>query len=124
MPVRSLNSPVLKWPDAKTVARAVRQWAREIGSLKPETVRIGYFGSYARGDWGVGSDLDLVIIVEKAKERFERRASEWDAARLPVPAEALVYTVEEWNRLAANSPFGKTVSREAVWVYERGAQPL
>jgi len=115
---------VLKWPDAKTVARAVRQWAREIGPLKPETVRIGYFGSYARGDWGVGSDLDLVIIVDEAKERVERRASEWDATRLPVPAEALVYTVEEWNRLAANSPFGKTVSREAVWVYERGAQPL
>jgi predicted nucleotidyltransferase len=49
MPVRSLNSPVLIWPDAESVDLAARRWA-EHASQNPEVVRIGYFGSYARGD--------------------------------------------------------------------------
>ena len=119
MPVRSLSSSVLTWPDAQVVADAVRQWVREVVLRRPEVVRVGYFGSYARGDWGVGSDLDLIIILERAKEAFERRAASWDVTGLPVPAEALVYTVPEWDRLMRSTGFGKTVSRETVWVYER-----
>ncbi len=61
MPVRSLNSSVLKWPSRKTVDRAVRSWTAEQVQQRPEIVRLGYFGSYARGDWGVGSDLDLIV---------------------------------------------------------------
>jgi len=121
MPVRSLNSSVLVWPDAKAVEQAVRQWVREHSPQKPEMIRAGYFGSYARGDWGVGSDLDLVILVERADEPFERRAVHWDLTQLPVPAEVLVYTVQEWEWLTAHTGFGKTLSGEAVWVYEKAS---
>jgi len=118
MPVRSLSSPVLVWPDTVVVDRAVRQWAREAAMARPEAVRIGYFGSYARGDWGVGSDTDIIIIVDEAAQSFERRAVSWDATRLPVPADVVVYTASEWDSLAGTR-FARTVSREAVWVYER-----
>jgi predicted nucleotidyltransferase len=84
-----------------------------------EITRVGYFGSYARGDWGVGSDLDLVIIVERAEEPFERRAARWDTTELPVPVELLVYTQAEWEGLAQRSRFYQTVMREAIWVYVR-----
>jgi len=124
MPVRSLTSSVLAWPDAQKVDEVVRQWARQMSVEKPEMLRAGYFGSYARGDWGVGSDLDLVIIVTRAEKPFERRAARWDATRLPVPAEVLVYTFQEWESLAAHTSFGKTIAREAVWVYDRGNDPL
>jgi predicted nucleotidyltransferase len=119
MPVRSLNSPVLKWPDARTVDQAVRDWAAAMVAVRPEAIRIGYFGSYARGDWGVGSDLDLLVIVEHASEPFERRRIRWDATELPVPADVLVYTAPEWETLGAQSPFVARARREAVWVYER-----
>lgn len=119
MPVRSLNSSVLKWPDAQTVHQAVRQWARESSLAHPEMIRAGYFGSYARGEWGVGSDLDLVILVDRAEDPFERRAARWDTTSLPVPADVLVYTLLEWESLAAHSPFGETLNKQAVWVYER-----
>lgn len=33
---------------------------------------------YARGDWGVGSDVDLVAVVAAAESPFEHRALEWD----------------------------------------------
>ena len=118
MPVRSLNSSVLTWPDAKQVERAVRHWAQEIVRQRPDVIRIGYFGSYARGDWGVGSDLDLVIISKHAHEPFEPRAVNWDVTRLPVPTDVLVYTQQEWESRVVDSRFGKTVTAEAVWVYE------
>lgn len=118
MPVRSLNSPVLRWPDAAEVDRAVREWAGEVGRSRPEAVRIGYFGSYARGDWGVGSDVDLVVLLDRCDEPLIQRAARWDTNRLPVPADVLVYTLEELQR-AQDSGFGRKLTSEVVWVYER-----
>jgi hypothetical protein len=46
----------------------------------------------------VGSDLDVVILVSATDTPWERRAAEWDLTDLPVPADVLVYTVEEWER--------------------------
>ena len=62
MPVRSLNSSVLKWPDRATVVAALHRWVEHAVLGRDDVLRIGYFGSYARGDAGVGSDLDLVIV--------------------------------------------------------------
>ncbi|MGB9639319.1 MAG: nucleotidyltransferase domain-containing protein, partial [Anaerolineales bacterium] len=61
MPVRSLNSSVLVWPNKETVVKALIQWAINAFKTNPVLIRVGYFGSYARGDWGVGSDLDVVL---------------------------------------------------------------
>lgn len=119
MPVRSLSSPVLKWPDRKTVEQALRRWVEKILPAKPEVIRIGYFGSYARGDWGVGSDLDLVVVVEQTKESFLRRPLQWDTTTLPVPTELLVYTEQEWNCPDSVRYHRRKISDETVWVYER-----
>ena len=118
MPVRSLSLSVLKWPDARTVGQAVRLWAEGVGQSRKDVLRIGYFGSYARGDWGVGSDLDLMIVVESSEQPFVRRAIEWDVTELPVPADVLVYTEEE-SSLEQQGPFYQKAVQEAVWVYVR-----
>ncbi len=114
MPVRSLRSSVLKWPDAQTVQVAVRRWAQRLAEEHPDVLRVGYFGSYARGDAGVGSDLDVILIVDRTETPFWRRAADWDATDLPVPTDILVYTSAEWQ--AVSGRFG----REVVWVYIKG----
>lgn len=85
MPVKSSNSSVLRWPDRQTIDRAIRGWAGTLGRQRSDVLRIGYFGSYARGEWGVGSDLDVIIIVEASPHRFERRSTgvEYDRASHP-----------------------------------------
>jgi predicted nucleotidyltransferase len=124
MPVRSLSSSVLKWPDAQTVDQAVRRWSEKIAQQQQDVRRIGYFGSYARGDWGVGSDLDLVIVVERSDQPFERRAAKWDMIELPVPADVLIYTEEEWQSLGSKQRLSRTVMKETVWVYVRSTSTL
>ncbi|MEW5960701.1 MAG: nucleotidyltransferase domain-containing protein [Chloroflexota bacterium] len=102
------------------VEAGVKEWVEKLNQQHPELRRVGYFGSYARGDWGVGSDLDVVIIVDQAAEPFERRALRWDLSSLPVPAELLVYTETEWQRLqAGGGRFAQTLARETVWLYPR-----
>ena len=120
MPVRSLNSSVLKWPDQKTVDQAVRTWSVEQALHRPELIRLGYFGSYARGNWGVGSDLDLIAVVDTASEPFERRLLNWNFDTLPVPADILVYTAAEWKELQQKeNKFSRMLNSEVIWTYSR-----
>lgn len=120
MPLRSLSSSVLVWPRRTEVDRAVHEWAQQVAVARPDLRRLGYFGSYARGDWGVGSDLDLVAIVATSDEPRDRRAISWDLMALPVPADLLIYTEAEWTTLMAeNSRFGRMLAAETVWVLAR-----
>lgn len=117
MPVRSLTSSVIKWPNEKDVVASVQDWAREAACRHPDVVRIGYFGSYANGSSGVGSDVDLIVIVASADRPFHQRSGDWGTLDLPVPADVLVYTTEEWATMSQRSQ-GLT-QEEIRWVYAR-----
>jgi predicted nucleotidyltransferase len=87
-------------------------------------VRVGYFGSYARNDWGVGSDLDIVIVLSTCDVPPNRRALTWDTTTLPVPADVLIYSADEWRELTgSNRRFGRMLATEVVWVYSRFGDP-
>ena len=120
MPVKSSNSSVLKWPDLKTVDRAVRSWSAEQARSQTGVLRLGYFGSYARGDWGVGSDLDLIAVIAETSDPFERRSLNWDLSGLPVPADLIVYTLPEWEELQTqDTKFARMLKDEAIWTFIR-----
>lgn len=83
----------------------------------PGLLALGYFGSYARGDYGVGSDLDLLFLVESSSLPPWQRVLDLPLEELPVPTEALVYTLAEWQALPQRSPrFAETLRREARWL--------
>ncbi len=117
MPVRSLNSSVIRWPGRAEVHEAVRSWAQAERRKHPELLRLGCFGSYARGDWGVGSDLDLIAIVRDCQAAFHERSRDWNTEDLPVAADLLVYTQAEWDSLiGSDNKFARAVQRETVWI--------
>jgi predicted nucleotidyltransferase len=108
----------MKWPGAEAVDAAVKDLAGRLASGHPELVCFGYFGSYARGDWGVGSDVDLVALVTDSTVSFPERAGDFDLSGLPVPADLLIYTIAEWTALQAEAgPFARVLAREAKWVW-------
>ncbi|MHB0980633.1 MAG: nucleotidyltransferase domain-containing protein [Thermoleophilia bacterium] len=111
---------MLRWPALDEVLGAARTWAANVGRTRADVARIGVFGSYARGDWGVGSDLDLIAVLDSTAEPFERRPLAFDLLDLPVPAELLVYTTTEWERLVREGGrFAAVLGVETIWVYER-----
>lgn len=122
MPVKYLNSSVLVWPDRRRVEEALGAWAAREAGCHPELCCLGFFGSYARGDWGVGSDLDLVAVVEESDQPMERRNLSWDTASLPVGAQLLVFTRDEWSRMKEEGlRLARVLEEEVVWV--SGAPP-
>jgi len=50
MPVRSLNTSVLKWPDEKEVEEPLKRWANVVTLKRKDIRKIGFFGSYARSN--------------------------------------------------------------------------
>lgn len=120
MPVRSLNSCVLKWPDKTAVDQALRRWTYKAVQGHPEVQRLGLFGSYADGRWGVGSDIDLIAVVDETDVRFEQRIRSWDLSGLPVPADLVIYTEEEWTTMTAmEGRYGRMLRSGVVWLYQR-----
>ncbi len=123
MPVKSSSSSVLVWPTRAEVDSALRRWAAHNEATRPDLLRLGCFGSFASGCWGVGSDLDLVAVVEDTSVPFERRALEWDLTSLPVSADLLVYTETEWTALiASRTRFARTLESETRWLVARPAR--
>jgi len=112
-----LNSSVIIWPKSQTVVKALKDWARQIKKMHNNVLKIGYFGSYAKGNNGVGSDLDVVMIIKHSDKSFLRRAAEWNVLDLPVPTDLLVYTLEEWQGLAQQEKFYVTLKKEINWIY-------
>lgn len=118
MPVRSSRSHVLTWPPRDEVEEAARAWGAALRASRSDVLRVGYFGSYARGDWGVGSDLDLVVVLTECAEPPLRRGLAFDTiSGFPVPVDLLVYTQDEWRRLEAEkAPFLRRLRAEVEWV--------
>ena len=54
MPVRSLNSSVLKWPRREEVEEALLSWVEKEKRKNPDILRIGVFGSIIHPFWERG----------------------------------------------------------------------
>ena len=117
------HSSIKRWPPEKVVLDGLRVWAAAESRRRPELTALGYFGSYARGEAGFGSDLDLVAIVGRSSLPFIERARDWPLETLPVPADLLVYTAREWEALhARGGRFARVLAAETVWLIGGRAQ--
>ncbi|MEM4847379.1 MAG: nucleotidyltransferase domain-containing protein [Thermosphaera sp.] len=116
-----MTSSVLTWPTREEVDRAARAWAEALAKEHDDVMAVGYFGSYARGNHGVGSDLELVVLLSKSRLPPERRSLGWPLHSLPVPADVLVYTLAEWARLKeGGTRFARMLEEETVWLWRKG----
>lgn len=114
MPVTSSRSSLKRWPRPDVVLDAAAAWGRRLAAERPEVVAVGCIGSYARGDAGVGSDLDVVIVRRDGTPRPDLLGA--DVAALPVPVDALHYTVSELARvLGGGGRMAGVLVGEARW---------
>jgi uncharacterized protein len=120
VPVRSLNSVVLKWPSRDDVLASARQWAVELTRRDEAVEEVFCVGSCARGDWGVGSDIDIVVLVTSAPDSPVERRCLYEPTDLPVPADLWVYSHEEWAALVQNAPhLGRRLLSERLVLADR-----
>ena len=117
MPVRSLNQSVLRWPKPELILAAVQRWAEAQQALRPALTKVGVFGSYGRGDAGVGSDLDLLLVDDAATGPQQQRLLTWPLEHLPLSCDALVLTPTELQELlASGSRMAIELQRDLRWL--------
>ncbi|MFZ4566136.1 MAG: nucleotidyltransferase domain-containing protein [Prochlorococcaceae cyanobacterium] len=120
MPVRSLTQSLLRWPEPQQVLTQVVDWAAKVAPDHPGLQRLAVFGSYGRGDAGVGSDLDLLLIDGQATGPQHQRLLEWPLAELPLSCDALVLTPAEHQALLADgSAMAAALARDSRWLWYR-----
>jgi predicted nucleotidyltransferase len=103
-------------PSLDEVRRRVREYAAGTG-----VTRAIVFGSFARGDADLASDLDVILIEPTSRPFLERGLAHLPLFRIGVGVDLLVYTPEEYDRLRADGhPLIERAEREGITVY---AQP-
>jgi uncharacterized protein len=114
MPVTSSRSSIKRWPKAESVLHATAAWAQQLAAADPSVVAVGCFGSYSRGEAGVGSDIDLLVVRRDDAPVPHLLGADVDA--LPVPADLLHYTeTEHAALLARGGRMARVVRDEALW---------
>ncbi len=99
----------------KELQRIVKQLAS-----KYQPRQIILFGSWARGDFHVGSDIDLIIIKETSERFIDRIGKVLELVNSPFAIEPMVYTPQEYQRmLKENNYFLKNALLEGRVIYER-----
>jgi len=67
---------------------------RLIEAAHPEKIIL--FGSYARGDFDKHSDLDVLVILREARNRFDEMARLYGVLRgIGMPTDIIVYTSDQ-----------------------------
>jgi hypothetical protein len=117
MPVSSPPGSVLRWPSAAEVLRAAAEWANTQRRESPDLLAVGVFGSYGRGHAGVGSDLDLVLILKECSEPIWERLRRWESGSLPLACDLLVYSLAEWHSLPDWNPrLAEALRHDTRWL--------
>ena len=102
----------------------VRSLHEELARIKSETIKMGaykiiLFGSAAREDLGLISDIDLIVIMESDKNFIDRLAEFYQEIQ-PRNADILIYTPAEFSQMKNENLFIRHILKEGKVIYERG----
>ena len=95
----------------------------ELGRIKNELEMLGaqkviQFGSSARGEAGLDSDLDLIVVMAGEENFPDRIAALYKILKPRVAVDLLVYTPAEFEEMKENNFFLSNVLREGKILYE------
>ena len=89
---------------------------KSVSSTEPNAILILY-GSYARGDFRVDSDLDLLVLIDKEIiTRFDQKRIKYPLYDIEFDTgtiiSALIFSKKDWGMNHRITPFYENVVRE------------
>jgi predicted nucleotidyltransferase len=103
----------------KEYAKLMKQSVeRIVEALSGKAERISIFGSSVDQNPGLFSDLDVLIIMDSEKPFLDRLKEIYSLLSLPVDADILWYTPQEFKRIKHRG-FFKTILKKEKVIYEK-----
>lgn len=101
-----------------TLQPTLTAWRRQRGD---DPAFVVLFGSRARGDWGPGSDYDLLVgLAGEDPRRMIDRMADFEPAG-PLPLEVFPYARPEWEAMfRSDHPLLLEALAEGVVLFDRG----
>jgi predicted nucleotidyltransferase len=113
-----LSSAGSRFANREEVILLARETAARIAAAYPEIIRIILFGSFARGDYGTRSDLDLLVVFKESGKSMRERLGELLRFSPAYPTDFIPVTQCEVDaRLAEGDPFLRQAMAEGVVLY-------
>ena len=108
--------------DRNEILGLAREAAARMGAACPEVEQGVLFGSFARNDYGVHSDLDLLVILDRTEKSVFQRLDEYLPWAPAYPTDILPLTrFEVQSRLERSDPFLRRALNEGITLYSRPA---
>lgn len=103
--------------------RHLQQLEDELTRVKSKLIELGaikiiLFGSAARKELGITSDIDIIAIIESNKPFIERLQDIYLNIQ-PKNVDLLVYTPEEFFRMSKDNLFIQNAIKEGKVIFER-----
>jgi uncharacterized protein len=99
MPEPSSPSVKVTFTNRKQILTALENLIQEWSQKHPELEQVILFGSFARGDYFPGSDVDVLLILEKSDQPFLKRIPKFLPIQFPVDIDVFPYTRDEVQRM-------------------------
>ena len=90
---------------------------RIVDKLSDKAEKISIFGSFPKRKPDLFTDLDILIIMNTEKSFIERSKEIYSLLSLPVDADILCYTPDEFDKMKDRGFFKKILAEEVV-LYE------
>jgi len=96
---------------------------KELNRIKAKLIKMGahkiiLFGSAAREELGLMSDIDLIAVIDSNKDFIERLSYFYQIIQ-PVDADLLIYTPLEFVRMMDENLFIQHILKQGKIIFER-----
>lgn len=108
MPKGSSNSVIVKSADRDLIEQAVSSYLRELFTKHSEVIKVIWFGSWVTGIPRPGSDVDLCLVLDRAKDDPpvppRQRIPRYLPEGFPVGIDLFPYTEAELAEIERDRP--------------------
>ncbi len=94
---KSYGSVQITWIDEEALWDYLHRLMERYRS-RPEVRAVVLFGSLVSGEFAVGSDVDLLLVLDESPQPFPDRIPKYLPEDAPIDVQVFPYTVEEIRR--------------------------
>ena len=115
-----MSSVVVKSIDFEAIRKQTAEFARRLLETRPEVEEVVVFGSFPRGTYAPGSDIDVLLILSGSGRRFRDRSPDYVPESFPVGMDVFAYTRRELERPSTQGFLAEALRGES-WRFTREA---